>query len=114
MISGFAQTVGLSKKMGDGPVTSEVAYQGHSKRLFPLWAISMNPRQVTILLGSAMWKEGLEIKAWNPVKSVSVDDLHYTVHQSSMKNYLLPEELTPNPLMQNEIGITALALCDVK
>ena len=36
MISGFAQTVGFSKKMGDGPVSSEVAYNGHSKRLFTL------------------------------------------------------------------------------
>ena len=114
MISGFAQTVGLSEKMGDGPVTSEVAYKGHSKRLFTLWATSMNLRQMTILLGSAMWREGLGIKAWNPVKSVSVEDLHYTVHQSCMKKYLLPEELTPNPLMQNEISITALALCNVK
>lgn len=46
---------------------------------------------MTILLSSATWKEGLGIKAWNPVKSVSVEDLHCIVHQSSMKNCLLPE-----------------------
>lgn len=36
MVAGFGKIVGFSKKMGNGQVTSELAYKGHSKSLFSL------------------------------------------------------------------------------
>lgn len=94
MVAVFAENCGSSKKIWNGQMTPELAYNGHRLRLFRLWAVNMTPRWVTTLLGSTTWKEGLRTsQSYSPVRLASVKEsqLHYFLKY--LESFLLPEEL---------------------